>query len=440
MRIFIIGSMWFLLTGGYVFTWQNLKDEKFTTVISHGKGLSEQDAIKDALISAIRQSSGTYLHNEIVIKNDVLKKDNLLAISDGMVSDFKLLSVSKDSNGFFLVKAFVTVEKRKTLTNLLFNPTQSNAKDGKKLYGEIVSQMDRVSEGKKFLTVLFNNYPEYFLEAVLVGKAKVNNSNNESKPVISNSINVKINTKKYRDYANLISTVLKKFSSNCGFIAYDAVLRPYSNQSKKDVFFDRTTSFNDSDKNFFEIKSNIYSERWWTKDFNESTHFVLILNKDYDFNGYTTWEWFHLPKVILPSKSLLMHITFLNDSGNELIESNVPMGPVNPGIHISERSIPFSKGNRCATQVIMSPFFLSPPFFKADFLITKDIQMEMEKLRKVEDVKFSFFDRNTKTDGFGEKITSATFQDELNGLSRKNPPTEKTNQPRVNARTAYRTN
>ena len=37
------------------------------TVISHGVGISENEAVKDALISAIKQVSGVFVFNETII-------------------------------------------------------------------------------------------------------------------------------------------------------------------------------------------------------------------------------------------------------------------------------------------------------------------------------------------------------------------------------------
>lgn len=218
--------------------WQPADKENFVTIITHGRGLSEKDAINDALISAIRQSSDkTYIHKEIVLKNDEIIKNELLAVSDGAVSDFKVLTTSQDAKGYFVVKAKVNVQKNKSLSNLLGNESSGNARQGKKLYGEIVSARDRLTEGKKFLEVLLRNCPNDFLEADLYGTAKLNNSDLSEQPTVGHSIKIKMNLKKYNNFSRLASEVLKKISAKNGFGAFEGRLIPESNRTLKDSFF-----------------------------------------------------------------------------------------------------------------------------------------------------------------------------------------------------------
>lgn len=182
-------------------------------------------------------------------------------------------------------------------------------------------------------------------------------------------------------------------------------------------------------------------EKWWTLDFNPSTHFILLLNTDFEFNGYSKWEWFHLPKIIFPAKSIVMNMTFFDENDYEIFESKIPMGPFHPGFHASERTLDLPTGKLTATQIIVSPFFLVPPYYKTDFIITKDIQMNLDKLRKVTDVKFSFSDlnKNDLTHAPTGEFNQTTSKDKP-FMARTSPPSEKTNIPRTNARTSSRQN
>jgi len=320
-------------------------------------------------------------------------------------------------------------------------------KDGKKIFSEIVSQIDRETEGKKFLSVFLRNFPETFLEADMVGNPiLIDNNNVRSK--IRSPIFLKMNYKKYKEFSIQASSILKTICSNKGKIVYNAFLMPNSNRTTKDLFFNSNVDFNEKDKNAFFIKSAPEYERWMTKDFNEKTHFVLLLNTDYEFNGSTTWDWYHVPKIHMPSKTLSMHIDFLNESRDKLLFSSiVEMAPNIPGLNIASRPMPLSKGNKEALHVVISPFFLAPPYYKNDFIINKDIEIDFQKLRLISSPTFSFYDSNSnqKTHSYGgtpsvpltvEKKSSSASSPQ----ARLNPPNIGTNQPRTYAKSSYRVN
>ena len=425
------------------------KNENVVTLIVHGVGISENEAVKDALVSAINQVSGRFVFAEKIITNDELTKDNLITISNGMVTDFKQIASNRRPDGKFEIKASVSVEKDRSLKNLANHELGATMKNGKKIFSEIVSQIDRETEGKKFLSVFLRNFPEAFLEADMVGNPiLIDNNNVRSK--IRSPISLKMNYKKYKEFSIQASSILKTICSNKGKIVYNAVLVPNSNRTTKDLFFNTNVDFNEKDKNAFFIKSAPEYERWMTKDFNDKTHFVLLLNTDYEFNGSTTWDWYHVPKIHMPSKTLSMHIDFLNESNDKLLLSSiVEMAPNIPGLNIASRPMPLSKGNKEALHVVISPFFLAPPYYKNDFIINKDIEIDFEKLRLISSPTFSFYDSNSNSNQKphlygGAPSVPLTVEKKSSSASspqaRLNPPTIGTNQPRTYAKSSYRVN
>jgi hypothetical protein len=257
-----------------------------------------------------------------------------------------------------------------------------------------------------------------------------------------------MNIEKYKEFSVRASSILKTICSNKGKIVYNAVLVPNSNRKTKDLFFNTNVDFNEKDKNAFFIKSAPEYERWMTKDFNEKTHFVLLLNTDYEFNGSTTWDWYHVPKIHMPGKTLSMHIDFLNKSRDKLLfSSTVEMAPNIPGLNIASRPMPLSKGNKEALHVVISPFFLAPPYYKNDFIINKEIAVDLEKLRLVANINFSFYDSNSNQKPHlygGPPSVPLTVEKKSSNASspqaRLNPPAIGTNQPRTYAKSSYRVN
>lgn len=425
------------------------KDENVVTLIVHGVGISETDAVNDAHISAIRQATNSFVFNEQIITNGEFTKDNHISLSSGRAKDFKIISSNRKADGRFEIKASVSVEKNSSLKNLTSSKLGATMNDGKKIYSEIVSQIDRETQEEKFLSVFLRNFPEVYLEAGMVGSPVLIDKNNASSK-IRNPISIKINYQKYKEFSKQTSLFLKTICSNKGKIVYNAFLMPNSNRTTKDLFFNSNVDFNEKDKNAFFIKSAPEYERWMTKDFNEKTHFVLLLNTDYEFNGSTTWDWYHVPKIHMPSKTLSMHIDFLNESRDKLLLSSiVEMAPNIPGLNIASRPMPLSKGNKEALHVLISPFFLAPPYYKNDFIINKDIEIDFEKLRLISSPTFSFIDSNSNSNQKphlygGTPSVPLTVEKKSSSASspqpRLNPPNIGTNQPRTYAKSSYRVN
>ena len=94
------------------------KDENVVTLIVHGVGISETDAVNDAHISAIRQATNSFVFNEQIITNGEFTKDNHISLSSGRAKDFKIISSNRKADGRFEIKASVSVEKNSSLKNL----------------------------------------------------------------------------------------------------------------------------------------------------------------------------------------------------------------------------------------------------------------------------------------------------------------------------------
>jgi hypothetical protein len=121
------------------------------------------------------------------------------------------------------------------------------------------------------------------------------------------------------------------------------------------------------------------------------------------------------------------------------------MAPNIPGLNIASRPMPLSKGNKEALHVVISPFFLAPPYYKNDFIINKDIEIDFETLRLISSPTFSFIDSNSdqKPNGGTPSIPLNVEKKSSSASSpqpRLNPPTIGTNQPRTYAKSSYRVN
>ena len=69
-----------------------IDSQKTKVVLATGVGETEQEAIKDAGRSAVKEALGMFLVSETVIEDDELVKDEVLSVSDGFVSKFRTIS------------------------------------------------------------------------------------------------------------------------------------------------------------------------------------------------------------------------------------------------------------------------------------------------------------------------------------------------------------
>lgn len=89
------------------------KDEVTLTVSSDGA--TKEDAVKNALRSAIEQAYGAFVSANTTILNDELVKDEIVTVSNGSIKEYKEIAAIQTDNGNYLVTLSATV----SLPNLI---------------------------------------------------------------------------------------------------------------------------------------------------------------------------------------------------------------------------------------------------------------------------------------------------------------------------------
>ena len=100
---------------------------------SSGYGTTEQEAINIALTSALQETLGGYLSSNTKILNDILVKDEISAITDGEVLNYKKLETKKISEQEYFVILDVTITKSKLAKYFSRNEEITLIFDGEKL-------------------------------------------------------------------------------------------------------------------------------------------------------------------------------------------------------------------------------------------------------------------------------------------------------------------
>lgn len=110
-KVFLITLLSYFCMGAQISA--QTKEEVTLTVSSDGP--SKEDAVKNALRSAIEQAYGAFVSANTTILNDELVKDEIVTVSNGSIKEYKEISAIQTDNG----KYFVTLSATVSLPNLI---------------------------------------------------------------------------------------------------------------------------------------------------------------------------------------------------------------------------------------------------------------------------------------------------------------------------------
>ena len=82
--------------------------EKVVSLVTNGTGHTKEEAVQNALRSAIEQAYGTFVSANTEVLNDDLIKDDIVAVSSGNIRSYKELSVDQ-ANGLYDVSVQATI-------------------------------------------------------------------------------------------------------------------------------------------------------------------------------------------------------------------------------------------------------------------------------------------------------------------------------------------
>lgn len=91
----------------------NPGNDKVVTLVTNGTGSTKEEAIKNALRSAIEQAYGTFVSANTEVLNDELVKDEIVTVSTGNIKTYNVLSSSQSSSGLYdiSVQAMVSIDQ-----------------------------------------------------------------------------------------------------------------------------------------------------------------------------------------------------------------------------------------------------------------------------------------------------------------------------------------
>ena len=176
---------------------------KTEEVIIDGVGVSPEAAKKNAFRNAVSKVVGSFIENDILIKNDKIIEDKLLEYSGGFVETFEIISESKDKDGLFKVKLKAKIAQQTVVEKLRSMKIDVKSVSGSNLKAQLETQETMKKEGGKLINSIMEEYPKLW-QAKQIGEPKIANG----KLVLE--IEVSVDREKYLAWAGKLCKVLEK--------------------------------------------------------------------------------------------------------------------------------------------------------------------------------------------------------------------------------------
>jgi ribosomal protein S8 len=133
---------------GFIFSQEIVKTQE---VVVDGIGVSPEAAKKNAFRNAVSKVVGSFIENDILIKNDKIIEDKLLEYSGGFVETFEVISESKDKDGLFKVKLKAKIAQQTVVEKLRTLKIDVIIVSGSNLKAQLETQKTMKNEGGKLI-------------------------------------------------------------------------------------------------------------------------------------------------------------------------------------------------------------------------------------------------------------------------------------------------
>jgi len=114
-----------------------------------GTGATREEAVKNALLSAVEQTMGALVVSETTVANDRLMSDIYAGYSSGIVKSFNIIGCSED---YLRVSCTVNaITKPWAIRETIFASGRAVRVDGQNLYGQYVTQREVLLQRRKLM-------------------------------------------------------------------------------------------------------------------------------------------------------------------------------------------------------------------------------------------------------------------------------------------------
>jgi len=323
---------------------------------AEGVGVTPDSALQDAFRNAVRNVVGSLVSSATLVVNDQLLLDRVITFSDGFVDYYEDIETHNEADVFHRrIKAWV---RKRDLTQRVREEQKAASLDGRGLYSEVVTKMDRQKSAKAIYTETMDLFPANCLNAALDGMPRVVKTF-ESSAYLSPKVLLRIDVHKFQEFQARLISALRVLAVSSGTINTSSSKmteerRPAVEQRFRTLFF--------SDKSSMPLASLATKCDPLYVVTSKAKAMPKDLEKRGDKSGTiffvsygNAWEWFLVSdKIDLPNPQLSIAIELADQAGRVLAERRIALGPAIVGL---SKYITTIEGKPLAT-VFITPHFL----------------------------------------------------------------------------------
>lgn len=325
-------------------------------VIAEGWGQSEEDALRDAFRAAIRQVIGATVSSRTVVEQDRLVIDRIVSYSDGFIDSYKILDTAYES-GHVHRRILATVKKRDLGRHVLAE-LSSSSQDGRGLWPEVVTKIERRKSALALLHAILEGYPWNCVEVAIEGRPAIL-GDRDGAARLGPKLVARVDADRFRSVEERLRTALEGLAVASGTVSTKATrasgppLAVLENIFRSSFLTAPTPAPLEAAR---VALGTIFvfgqAEGWPPRKLAsvaDKSGFLVIVG-----NG-RRWTWYLIQeKLELPRSPKVAWIDFRDAAARTVTKRGVGLGPKLPGISVGESTVDGKK----LTTVFLSPFFL----------------------------------------------------------------------------------
>jgi|GEM_PF-5927524 len=159
------------------------------TVVAAGSGSDLRSARDDACRNAVRQVVGAYIESSVIVRNDQLIEDQVIALSAGFIERVEVIAGSERTDGGLThLRVRATVRSSRVMEDVARHVgpmgVSERAVDGLSLASQWRTKSDRDEAKDQILERVFRDYPAASMTARQVGDLRVERGPNGTPEVV----------------------------------------------------------------------------------------------------------------------------------------------------------------------------------------------------------------------------------------------------------------
>jgi hypothetical protein len=217
--------------GNLVCSQEQPSEKPTQTVIAEGVGANQDEALKDAFRTAVRQVVGAVVDAETVVKNDEVIDDKVLTYSDGFIKKYDEVPGSTQvSKGLHRVKIKAEVERRSVIAKLKAANITVKEVDGKSMFADLVTKQEGESNANQIVRKAISRFPS-LLTATVQGKPEYDRDKSE----LVLKVDVAVDQDAYQQEVIRLDEILSKVAISKDSVVLNTEPAEYFDQNRKRV-------------------------------------------------------------------------------------------------------------------------------------------------------------------------------------------------------------